>query len=259
MAFALIVFGATAQIASAATSGQTIFECTTAATNKTFSDAHCDTPSGTLAYGHVPLVQGEKTPIKGSNAKTTANTGGAVEAIGMIHNFHGINLVTFQCRNVETIGEMKAMNLKEGEVHEGSGKGALGFNDGAGEPECRTNQVGCKVKVSEMSGEAVTVESVGGASMGLEFKPLAGAAKFGTAKWEGTCGLAAFPAFPIAGSAVATAHGAANGAGATAVFGADNSLTIGASVLEFTATLTFEQANTQKALVLTTNPFLNDA
>jgi hypothetical protein len=256
---ALLALAVFAQSASAATAGQTVFECTQSATTKTFSDAHCDNTTGTAAYGHVVLPQGEQVAATVSNEGTKNNTEQAVEAVGKIALLKGFKNVTIECRNVE--GAVDVTNILAGEVHRGTGTSAIRFNDGGG-ANCRTSQAGCTVKVSELQGQAVTVEGLapGGTGMGLEFKPLAGAAKFGTVKWEGACGLAAFPlGFPIEGSAIATANGQPNGRGATAVFGANNNLTIGGSALEFTATLTFKKNTGQKALVLTTPPFLNDA
>ena len=257
----LLAFAAAAQPASAVTSGQTIFECSGSVTTKTFSDAHCDNTSGTLKFGHIPLPQGEKIPVWVSNAHTASETTGSTVAEAKIGTLHGFSNVTIQCKQIE--GSVRAVNTLEGEVHEGTGTTVVGtgvlFRNGQGEP-CTTNQAGCTVGVSEIQAQATTVEGLA-PGMGLQFKPLGAATKFGTVKFEGTCGLAVFPPMAIEGSTIATAHGEPTGGGATAYFveGGMNSLTIAGAATQFIAKLTFKRESTENSLVLTTAPFVKDA
>jgi hypothetical protein len=167
-----------------------------------------------------------------------------------------------ECSNVEGTGT--AFNELSGAIHRGKGKLPAKFNNGTG-VLCHTNQTGCVggtatvgAKVSEIK---LSAESVEGTSLkeegvsgghGLKLFPTTGT-QFGTVTFEGTCGLHAFGAIPIAGSAIATAGGSPEGRGATLFFvpGEMNSLTVGGSVAQLEGKDTIKRNSTGNGLVLT--------
>lgn len=264
LACALLTGALAAQGASAAGNGQTIFECSAAATTKEFSDAHCDNTGGT-SFGHVRFPE-TATALTVTNGGTKNSTTEATTMVLKIALLRGFANVVVECSNVESTAA-NGLNSLVGGIHEGSGSGTLKFNNGAG-ILCKTNQAGCigptaveGAKVALVNADAETVEGaalkeggvVGG--HGIKFFPVAPETKFTTIKFEGTCGLAIFPPFPVTGSAIATAGGAREGRGATAWFieGEMNSLEVGGSPAQLSGKLTFKSTTAAHALILTTS------
>lgn len=267
LAIALAVSAIAAQAASAAGSGQTIQECAMNASIKDFSDAHCDnavTPTGT--FGHVRFPETE-TAITLTNGATKNSTTEATTAVFKIALLHGFSNVVIECTKVEGIG--LAQNFLSGTIHIGLLVSDIKFNNGTsgGLPIfCHTNQSGCEggtttvgAKFNEVEADGETVEGstlkengiAGG--MGLKFLPPAGK-KLTAITFEGTCGLHAFGAMNVEGSAIATAGGSREGRGATMWFvpGEMNSLSLGGQPVQLEGKLTLKRTSTGSALTLTT-------
>jgi hypothetical protein len=252
---ALLLSAVAAQGASAAGNGQTIFECSSGGTG--FKDAHCDTAETPGKFGHVQFPT-ESTAITLTNGGTAEETKKATTGLLHIALLHGFKNVNVECTNVEGTGT--AQNVA-GPPMVGKGSGIIKFNNGTG-VLCHTNQSGCEggtatvgAKVGEVKASAETVEGLApsGTGMGLKFSPTTGS-QFATITFEGTCGLHAFGAIPVAGSTIATAGGEANGHGATAWFTEEmSSLTVGGEPAGLTGKATLKRTSTGSALTLTTS------
>jgi hypothetical protein len=245
-----------AQAASAAESGQTIFECAKNST-KTFTDAHCD-HAGTGEYGHKKIKLGTKVTLALTNSGTEEETKKAALATLKIAKLHGFSNVVIECTEVSGTGE--AENSISGEVMKGSGKGVINFHSGGG-GNCTTNQTGCTVKVAEVNAKAESIQP-SATEMGLKFEPATAGTNFTTTTFEGTCGLHEFGAIPVKGSTIGTANGIPNGGGATVWFienhtgeTAMNALTVGGEAAQLIGKGTFKNQTTGNALVFTTPPF----
>lgn len=254
---ALAISALAAQDASAEGNGQTIFECSTSAATREFSDAHCDNTGGST-FGHVQFPE-STTAITLTNGATKNSTTEATTAVFKIASLHGFSKVVVECSNVEATGTARNSTLDF--VMKGSGSGTIKFNDGIGS-FCRTNQAGCEIgnsaqgaSISLILFEFETVEGLtlreGGVPGGHGLKiQLPGSIRF-----EGICGLHSFGAIPLAGSSIATAGGTRQGRGATTWFneGEMNSLTVGGQSAQLVGKVTLKRDIPGNALTLTTS------
>jgi hypothetical protein len=254
---ALLLCAVAAQGASAAGNGQTINECVKVP-HGNFSDAHCDSEvspeSGEYLHVQFPTESTAITLTNGGTAESTKKATTGVLHIALLHGFKNVNV---ECTNVEGTGT--AQNVA-GPPMVGKGSGIIKFNNGTG-VLCHTNQSGCEggtatvgAKVSEVKASAETVEGgTLGSGMGLKFSPTTGS-QFATITFEGSCGLHAFGAIPVAGSTIATAGGEPNGHGATAWFTEEmSSLTVGGEPAGLTGKATLKRTSNGNALTLTTS------
>jgi hypothetical protein len=245
----LTAFGA--QAASAATNGQTIFECSKSASTKTFVDAHCDKTEGTKEYGHV-LFPSTATAITLTNGATAEETKASTPLMMEVKELKGFKNVTITCHRVAGTGT--AQNSLSGEEHKGIGGGTFEFT------ECTTNQAGCPSATVNQIVASFRAVTPSASEMGLEFFATTGGV-LTKVKFNGTCGVAALGEMPIEGSLIGTAGGAPNGRGATDVFLPEASmskLTLLKAAMTVEGTVTLKRTSTGNALVLTTSPFLND-
>lgn len=262
---ALLGSALVAQGSAAAGNGQTIFECSHTAPVLEFHEPHCDNQEPTpLEFGHKAFLGTAEKPeeINLTNGGTKSGTTEPTPMVLSIPLLHGFSNVVVECTNVEGTGA--AFNELSGTVHRGKGMLPAKFNNGTG-VLCHTNQTGCVggtatvgARVSEVKLSAETVEGMslkeGGVSggHGLKLFPTSGT-QFGTVTFEGTCGLHAFGAIPVAGSVTGTAGGSREGRGATLflVPGEMNSLTVGGSAAQLEGKGTIKRPSTGNAMVLT--------
>jgi hypothetical protein len=247
MLCALVLSAVVAQGAQA--KGQTAFTCAPTSSGAGFSDAHCDNAVETGAkFNHVAVAPGTVTSITLTNAATKNETKEATSAVlSLTGPLHGVSAVTVTCTTVAGTGTMENV---AGPPMEAKGEGTIKFSG------CTTNATNCTTpNTIEAKVKGHSVETADG--MGLKFEPKG--TNFAELNFAGTgCALKPFTNIPVAGNVTATAHGEANGKGATAYLKkneegkvATQALTVGgvAADIEGIATLKGENGN---ALTLTT-------
>lgn len=220
---------------------------------KGFEDAHCDratSESAKVKFVHEAIT-GTTTNVLVTNAGTREETKKATTAVMRVANLHGLANVVVECTNVEGSGFME--NKLVSGVMQVVGSGTLKFNNGSG-VNCSSNQAGCTAKVAEAPTKGTTVEG-SETEMGYEVSPAGGGSVFTTVTFEGTCGLHAFGALPISGTAVGTQGTEPNGHGGTLVVTeAMKNLSIGGEPVTLSATLTFAMKEGNTLALTTTSP-----
>ena len=266
---ALCVGAFAAQGASAAT---TVGECTSSASTKDFSDAHCDnglTPGGT--FGHILFANGLETKVTATNANTAEETK-ASTPLTLEAKLAGV-VFAITCGKVEATGTVK--NNAGGTVTFGNATTNVTECEQKGPPECvghpvtvaritsvQTEPMNLKISSTKKvgpTGEEITFHeenaTVPGTEMGLKFAP---PANQNLTQITVSCPFAT--TFPMKGFTYATsarANGSkasTSGSGATIVFSKSSS--IGGLILfgrpaTLTGALTFK-ATSGNALISTT-------
>jgi hypothetical protein len=122
----LIFSAIAAQSASAATKGTTAFTCKKEAPGSTFKTEHCKASDGAgSAFGHVAIAQDTTTELEVTNAKTNAETNGAVP-MTLHATISGVELA-IEASTVSGTGSMfNRKNATTGE-HFIEGEGTLTF------------------------------------------------------------------------------------------------------------------------------------
>jgi triacylglycerol lipase len=193
---ALLLSAFAAQSASA-TSGTTVFECSSAAAKTDFSDAHCDSGAEKGSFGHIEVEPEREVEIEITNAKTKSETKESTPSVlkGTIAGVAG----EITCTTVSGTG--KSTNKEISGVKQNEGTGLAIKHTG-----CTVNKpINCKVKEPiEVTGSSLTVESLGGGKneMGIEYKPKE--KTLAQITFEGGSCLLKEKTFPIEGTMIAT-------------------------------------------------------
>jgi hypothetical protein len=261
--------------ASGASAATTAGECTTAATVKDFSDAHCDNSVASGTFGHILFANGVETAVTATNAETAPNEKGegtkASTPFKLEGKIAGITIV-ISCTTVSATGTVK--NNAGGTVTFGNATtNFTGCTQEApeackGKPvtvakttSAQTDPMNLKISTTKKigpTGEEITFheENAAGTEMGLKFAPTVAGGNFTEITVECPTKVTA----PVKGFTYATpgrANGSlasTSGSGATAVFTKSSSiggLTFAGNPATLEGKLTFRKSG-GNPLILTT-------
>jgi hypothetical protein len=235
----------------------TVFECSTTAAVKDFSDEHCDktvTPE-TGSRGHTKFPT-TATEVTGTNEKTAESTTKAVAS--SIEGEVALTKTKITCTKVAATGSLKNEEPAAGKM-QASGTATVSFSGCTVEKPLKC--VVAEPITAKTSAVTKTNLGAGANEMGVEFKPEAGLV-FATIEYLNkgaeACGLNG-QKFTVEGTATGTGSLGSSEAqketGATMVFGPDNKLTLGGKAANFTATVTLNRKSNGNPLTLTTPPY----
>lgn len=250
---ALVFCAAAAPGASA--KGTTAFTCVSGGGAKDFSDAHCDTPSGSGGFGHVSISEGVETNLTVTNEKTANSTTQSTPAI--LKGEVALIKTEITCTTVgngtlpptlwnkEILGTMQTESKRVELLYSG----------------CTINKPAKCVLAKptiELKATAITRENLFPFNeMGVEFKPAFGS--FASITFSGAeCPLKGFT-FSVNGTAIGTGgRGSAEGvtsSGSTLVFTnamTKETLTLGGKPAEFSNTVTVKMEGGNPITLTTT-------